>query len=66
MIQGIHKEQFITLQVGSWGVPDMEGIELLGNSLSLSQKELVGILEDSSRLALVGSFSIWCSRNKSP
>ena len=61
-----YKAQLITLQVGSRGVPDMEGFELLGNSLSLSQKELIGLLEDSSRLTLVGSFSIWCSRNKSP
>ena len=33
----------------------MQGFKLLGKSLSLSWKELVGLLEDSSRQALVGS-----------
>ena len=58
--------QLITLQVGSQGVPDLQGFESLAASLSFSGKELVEIMGVSSRLALVGSFSILCSRNKSP
>ena len=61
-----YKTDLITLQVGSRGVPDLPGFENLATKLSLPCKDLLELLEDSSRLALAGSFSIWCSRNKSP
>ena len=58
--------ELICLKVGSRGVRDLPGFEKLATKLSLSHKELVKLLEDTSRLALAGSFSIWCSRNKRP
>ena len=61
-----YKTEMITLQVGSRGVPDLPGFETLATKLSLPRKNLIKLLEDSSRLALAGSFSIWCSRNKTP
>ena len=61
-----YKTELITLQVGSRGVPDLPVFEPLATKLSLPRKELVKLLEDTSRLALAESFSIWCSRNKSP
>ena len=59
-----YKTELITLQVGSRGVPDLPAFENLAAKLSLPPKELVKLLEDTSRLALAGSFSIWCTRNK--
>ena len=56
----------VPVQVGSRGVPGLHGFERLAKTLSLHQKELMKLLEESSRLALVGSFSIWCSRNRRP
>ena len=61
-----YKAELITLQVGSRGVPDLPGFQKLSQSLSLPSKALVKLLEDVSRLALAGSFSIWCSRNRIP
>ena len=58
--------ELITLQVGSRGVPDLPGFEKLARTLCLHQKELVKLMGDASRLALAGSFAIWCSRNRMP
>ena len=59
-----YKTSLLTLQVGSRGVPDLPGFEKLTKILNLSSRELSGLLTDVSRQALVGSFSIWCSRNR--
>ena len=61
-----YSTELILLQVGSRGVPDLPGFEKLAKTLSFHRKELTKLLEESSRLALVGSFSIWCSRNRKP
>ena len=59
-----YKAQLITLQVGSRGVPHLPGFEMLCKTLGLPSRDLVKLLEDVSRLALAGSYSIWCSRNR--
>ena len=59
-----YRSELITLQVGSRGVPDLPGFEIFAASLSLPHKDLVRLLESTAGLALAGSFSIWCSRNK--
>ena len=59
-----YRSELITLQVGSRGVPDLPAFENLATSLSLPHKDLVRLLESSATLALAGSFSIWCARNK--
>ena len=59
-----YRSELITLQVGSRGVPDLPGFENLATCLSLPHKDLVRLLESSATLALAGSFSIWCARNK--
>ena len=61
-----YRSALITLQVGSRGVPDLPGFENLAASLSLPHKDLVRLLESTARLALAGSFGIWCARNKLP
>ena len=61
-----YKSDLIFLQVGSRGVPDLTGFEVLARKLSLPRKILAKLLEDISRLALAGSFTIWCLRNKTP
>jgi hypothetical protein len=60
-----YRSELITLQVGSRGVPDLPGFENFAESLSLPHKDLVRLLESTARLALAGSFGIWCARNKS-
>ena len=61
-----YRTDLITLQVGSRGVPDLPAFECLAKKLSMSHKELVKLLETISKLALTGSFNIWCARNKLP
>ena len=61
-----YRSELITLQFGSRGVPDLPGFEKIAASLSLPHKELVRLLEEVATLALSGSYSIWCSRNRSP
>ena len=56
-----YKTSLLTLLVGSRGVPDLRVFEKLAKILNLSSKELSQLLTDVSR---VGSFSIWCSRNR--
>jgi hypothetical protein len=59
-----YRTNLITLQVGSRGVPDLPTFERLADTLSFSRKELEKLLVNVSKLALSGSFSIWCARNK--
>ena len=61
-----YSTELILLQVGFRGVPDLPGFEKLAKILNFHRKELTKLLEESSWLALVGSFSIWCSRNRRP
>ena len=59
-----YKAQLLTLEVGSRGVPHFVGFETLANTLSMSSKELSNLLMSTTRAAIAGSFSIWCSRNR--
>ena len=58
--------KLITIEVGSRGVPHLPGFEDLASDLGLQRKQLARLLEDCAKLALAGSFSIWCSRNRKP
>ena len=57
-----YKAQLLTLEVGSRGVPHFVGFETLANSMS--SKGLSNLLTSTTRAAIAGSFSIWCSRNR--
>ena len=56
-----YKTTLITLQVGSRGVPDFTVFETLAR---MPPKVFRKLLDSVSKQALVGSFSIWCSRNR--
>ena len=54
----------LTLQVGSRGVPHYDSFKQLASATNMSAKELSLLLQKVTRAALMGSFTIWCSRNK--
>ena len=61
-----YRAKLITLQVGSRGIPDMSGFQELASLINLPKRVLVKVLVDVARLALAGSFNIWCARNRKP
>ena len=54
----------LTLQVGSRGVPDYPSFARLVAMLQMPNKELKLLLQRVIKAALIGSFTIWCSRNR--
>ena len=62
-LNGYHAT-LLTLQVGSRGVPDYTSFSNLATFLDMSMRDLSKLLERVTRAAIVGSFSIWCSRNR--
>ena len=59
-----YKAQLLTLEVGSRGVPHLNSFKKLAHILSMSSKDLTNLLMCTSRAAVTGSFSIWCSGNR--
>ena len=55
----------VTLEVGSIGLINEAGFKDLKKLLNPSPKKFRTLLEQCSRQAIIGSFSIWCSRNSS-
>ena len=55
---------FITLEVGSRGLPHTPGFHKLKSELGLSSKSTRILMIKSAKEALAGSFKIWCSRNR--
>ena len=62
-VRGYHTSVH-TIQVGSRGVPDYDSFAKLADMLQIPDKELNNLLERVIRAALIGSFTIWCSRNR--
>ena len=62
--QAGYKAQLITLEVGSRGLPHMPGFNKLKNYLNLGSKVFLELLIEASCQAIIGSFSVWCARNK--
>ena len=58
------RAELITLEVGSRGLPHMAGFLKLGKRFGLSRREVKELLTEVGRLAISGSFRIWCSRNR--
>ena len=54
----------LTIQMGSRGVPDYDSFSKLATMLKFKKKEMSALLERVIRAALIGSFTIWCSRNR--
>ncbi len=56
--------KLITIEVGSRGVPNPAGFNLLQRSLSLSVKECTSLMVKTMAEATSGSFTIWTNRNR--
>ena len=54
----------LTIQMGSRGIPDYASFSNLANMVQIPGKQLVTLLERVITAALIGSFTIWCSRNR--
>ena len=53
-----------TIEVGSRGLPNMSGFESLRKELKLTKTQTHDLMVQAARRAMLGSFSIWCSRNQ--
>ena len=62
--QNGYRTKLLTLQVGSRGVPDHGSFSSLATLIGMSVRDLSKLLERVTRAAIVGSFNIWCSRNR--
>ena len=59
-----YRSTLLTLQVGSRGVPHYESFLQLAKVLHMPRKDLSNLLRCITKAAIVGSFKIWCSRNR--
>ena len=58
-----YSAETITVEIGYRGLPNINGLNQLKHLLQISQKVLVDSLIELSKLAILGSHSIWCTRN---
>ena len=59
-----YNANLITVEVGSRGLPNMSGFESLRKELKLTKTQTHDLMVQAARRAMLGSFSIWCSRNQ--
>ena len=59
-----YQTTLLTLHDCSQGVPDYASLSKLATILDMSARDLLKLLEEVTRAAIVGSFTIWCSRNR--
>ena len=59
-----YKATLITVEVGSRGLPNMCGFENLRKELKLTKTQTHVLMVQAAKRAMLGSFSIWCSRNR--
>ena len=59
-----YRATLLTLQVGSRGVPHYESFVALARVLDMSKKVLTSLITITANAAILGSFEIWCSRNR--
>ena len=60
-----HRASLITLEVGSRGLPNMDGFRWLKQELKLTTSQLTDLMVKAARQAIIGSYNIWCNRNRS-
>ena len=60
-----YETELITLEVGSRGVINPAGFQLLKSTLNCTSREISDLMLQSCKRVIEGSYSIWCSRNRS-
>ena len=60
-----YETELITLEVGSRGVINPAGLQLLRSTLNCTNREISDLMLQSRKQVIEGSYSIWCSRNRS-
>ena len=59
-----YNAKLITVEVGSRGLPNMCGFDKLRKELKLTRTQTHDLMVQTAKRAMVGSFTIWCSRNR--
>ena len=59
-----YNTKLITVEVGSRGLPNMCGFDKLRKELKLTRIQTHDLMVQTAKRAMVGSFTIWCSRNR--
>ena len=59
-----YRASLITLEVGSRGLPNIDGFRRLKQELKLTTSQLTDLMVKAARQAIIGSYNIWCSRNR--
>ncbi len=54
---------FLTIEVGSRGLPNISGFSQLRQIVGLSKTVTKSLMRETTRLAIIESYKIWCSRN---
>ncbi len=54
---------FLTIEVGSRGLPNISGFSQLRQIVGLSKTVTKSLMRETTRLAIIGSYEICCSRN---
>ena len=62
--QNSYRARLHTIQVGSRGIVDIDSVGFLVDLCKPKQRDWHKLLVEVSRVAIIGSFAIWCSRNK--
>ena len=58
-----YKAELTTMEVGSQGMLADSDLDALREAIDAPRKEFTGLCLLAIRTAILGSFSIWCSRN---
>ena len=59
-----YSAKLITVEVGSRGLPNIPGFEKLKHKLKLTNTQTSDLMVKTAEKAIIGSFSIWCCRNR--
>ena len=59
-----YRATLVTVEVGSRGLPNILGFEKLKHKLKLTSAQTSDFMVEAAKKAIIGSFSIWCRRNR--
>ena len=59
-----YRATLVTVEVGSRGLPNILGFEKLKHELKLTSTQTSDFMVEAAKKAIIGSFSIWCRRNR--
>ena len=59
-----YRATLVTVEVGSRGLPNILGFEKLKHELKLTSTQTSDFMVEAAKKAIMGSFSIWCRRNR--